>query len=63
MSRLGQKLIAAAKQALAMVRKPPPKMHSGKCDRCDEQFLVWLGDGKLLCWEHYCDEMQKGRFR
>jgi len=36
-----------------------PKMHSGKCDLCDNYGMIFLGGKEILCWDHYCQEMQR----
>ena len=41
--------------------KPKDKMHSGKCDLCDNQGIIWLDGRNILCWDHYCEEMQRIR--
>jgi hypothetical protein len=33
--------------------------HSGSCDRCEDYGLVWLDGVGILCWKHYCEEMEK----
>jgi len=38
---------------------PKPKMHSGKCDFCDNYGMIWLNGQQILCWDHYCQEMQR----
>jgi hypothetical protein len=57
MSKLGQRLIAAAKSAVGLA--PKIAEHSGKCDLCDDQFIVWLDGRGLYCWKHYCEIMQR----
>jgi hypothetical protein len=42
--------------------KPKPKMHSGKCDRCDKPFIIWLDGSGLYCWDHYVETWAEFRF-
>ena len=40
---------------------PKPKLHSGKCDKCDKQFVIWLDRSGLYCWDHYIEVTAKHR--
>lgn len=32
---------------------------AGLCERCNSVAIVWLNGRRLLCWDHYCEEMQR----
>lgn len=34
---------------------------AGQCERCGGYGLICLNGQQFLCWEHYCQEMQKHR--
>ena len=40
-------------------KKDGLKNHSGKCDVCSDYGVIWLDGVSVLCWPHYCEEMQR----
>jgi hypothetical protein len=34
---------------------------TGRCERCHEYAIIFLNGQTLLCWDHYCAEMQRQR--
>jgi hypothetical protein len=33
----------------------------GMCECCTEPAMIWLGDGRLFCWDHYVADAQAAR--
>ena len=36
-----------------------PKMHSGKCELCNNYGIIFLNGQCILCWDHYCEAVKK----